>query len=47
MFFLYNNDAYYRSGTYTNDLYTPDLEVPRFNINYKNKKLDNQYPYYL
>jgi hypothetical protein len=42
-----NNNVYYRSGTYTNDLHIPDLEMLRFNTNSKKNILDNQYLYYI
>ena len=44
---LYNNDIYYGSNTYTNNLYIPDLEMLRFNLNGKNNILNNQFPCYL
>ena len=46
-FSFYNNDIYYGSSTYTNDLYILNLEMLKFNINSKNNILENQYPYYI
>jgi hypothetical protein len=43
--FLYNNNVYYGSGTYTNSLYIHDLKMLKFNINSKKNILDNQYIY--
>jgi len=43
---FYNNDIYYRSNIYTNNLYILDLEISMFNTKSKRNILGNQYPSY-
>jgi hypothetical protein len=43
---FYNNDIYYRSNIYTNNLYILDLEMSMFNTKSKRNILGNQHPSY-